>query len=102
MKYRVISLMLLVVWPISVLPQNRVVASVARVEGSVMRVPVRNDSRLWLEGTSNVRDWTCKATEMDAAIHVDAEDASEPAGLTAKAVRGVSVKVPVRMLKCGH
>ena len=29
------------------------------------RIPVRPDSRLWLEGSSNVRDWTCKATTME-------------------------------------
>lgn len=65
-----------------------------------LRIPVRADSRLWLEGSSNVRDWTCKATSMDASIEMDS-DASGRATLEARAVRGVAVKVPVRSLKCG-
>jgi len=61
---------------------------------SVVRIPVRSDSRLWLEGSSNVRDWTCKATAMDATL-----DVSSASGT--RQVRGVAVQVPVRMLKCG-
>jgi len=61
------------------------------------RIRVRADSRLWLEGSSNVRDWTCKATTMEATI--DLEDAK--AGAVSRSVRGVSVQVPVRSLKCG-
>lgn len=61
------------------------------------RIPVRADSRLWLEGSSNVRDWTCKATIMDASIEISS--GRQP--LEARAVRGVAVKVPVRSLKCG-
>jgi YceI-like domain. len=62
------------------------------------RVPVRSDSRLWLEGSSNIRDWTCRATTLEATIEVDASDG----GIGGRAaVKGVSVKVPVQMLKCG-
>jgi len=63
-------------------------------------IPVRPDSRLWLEGGSNVRDWTCKATAMEARIELEDK---MPAGETGQvsAVRGAFVKVPVRKLKCG-
>jgi YceI-like domain len=61
-------------------------------------VPARSDSRLWLEGSSNVRDWTCRATTLEATIEVSepgvARSGSEP-------VTGVAVRVPVQMLKCG-
>ena len=75
-------------------------AEVAMVKAvSSVRVPVRGDSRLWLEGSSNVRDWTCKATSMDATIEVET---GKTGGLnSAKGVQGVAVKVPVRALKCG-
>src|SRR5215208_2677593 len=63
-------------------------------------VPVRTDSRLWLEGGSNVRDWTCKATAMEASIEFEGKRAGDYADEVA-AVRGAFVKVPVRMLKCG-
>jgi hypothetical protein len=72
----------------------------ASIAASVTRLPVRPDSRLWLEGSSNVRDWTCKATSMDATIDLNAA-AGKRGSLDPTAVRGVSVKVPVRMLKCG-
>jgi polyisoprenoid-binding protein YceI len=65
----------------------------------ITRLPVRSDSRLWLEGSSNVRNWTCVAKTIDAALGVETtEGGSSP---TAHSVRAVSVKVPVRTLKCG-
>lgn len=71
-------------------PVTRVVA----VAASAVRVPVARDSRLWLEGSSNVRDWTCRATEMDASIEADMSTPNP-------VVRRVVVNVPVRTLKCG-
>lgn len=65
----------------------------------VTRISVRSDSRLWLEGSSNIRDWTCRATTMEATIEVSSSDTS--ARTSPDVVKGVSVKVPVRMLKCG-
>lgn len=67
----------------------------------VARISVRPDSRLWLEGSSNVRDWTCRATSMEASIEVSISDSSGRSQPHADVVKGVSVKVPVRMLKCG-
>jgi polyisoprenoid-binding protein YceI len=58
------------------------------------RVPVRSDSKLWLEGSSNVRDWTCRATSMDASIEIETDGG-------ATGVKAVAVKVPVEALKCG-
>lgn len=67
-----------------------------------LRLPVRADSKLWLEGSSNVRDWTCKATAMEALIAIDAATAdSHDVLAVARSLRGVDVIVPVRMLKCG-
>ena len=71
-------------------PATRVTA----VSASAVRIPVARDSRLWLEGSSNVRDWTCRATEMDASIEADVSAANP-------VVRSVVVSVPVRTLKCG-
>jgi polyisoprenoid-binding protein YceI len=67
------------------------------VEASALPVTglrVRPDSRLWLEGSSNVRDWTCRATELDATFDLDRSGG-------AASLRSVSVRVPVRTLKCG-
>ena len=72
-------------------------------EGSgTLRLPVRADSRVWLEGSSNVKDWTCKATRMEALIAVDAASVgSNDNAAIARSLRGVDVIIPVRMLKCG-
>jgi hypothetical protein len=67
----------------------------------LIRLPVRNDSRLWLEGSSNVRDWTCLAKTIDATLQVDTANEGDRQGRSSRSVRGVSVKVPVRTLKCG-
>jgi polyisoprenoid-binding protein YceI len=71
----------------------------AVISAPVTRVRARADSRLWLEGSSNVRDWTCKATAMEATFDVDPQTGRS--GVEPTDVRGVSVRVPVRMLKCG-
>ena len=77
-------------------------AASAQEKSATLRLPVRADSRLWLEGTSNVKDWTCKATAMEALIAIDAASAdSRDDATVANSLRGVDVIVPVRMLKCG-
>jgi polyisoprenoid-binding protein YceI len=67
---------------------------------STARLAVGADSRLWIEGASNVSRWNCKATTLDAAIEVDSgfKDVNDlPTYL-----RSVRVKVPVAALRCGH
>jgi hypothetical protein len=82
--------------------QGQTVASALLRSGTMAparKIAVRSDSRLWLEGRSNVRDWTCKATAMDASIDVD--ERRRAGGSEILPVRGAVVKVPIRMLKCG-
>src|SRR5690242_13054170 len=82
-----------------------VLGSLALPAGSVaaqstMRLAVGQDSRLWIEGTSNVSAWSCKATNLDAEIEVELgfrEAADFP-----RFLKSVQVKVPVAELKCGH
>ena len=75
----------------------------AQDKSATLRLPVRADSRLWLEGSSNVKAWTCKATAMEALIAIDASSAdSRDEATVARSLRGVDVIVPVRMLKCGN
>jgi hypothetical protein len=77
-------------------------AAPAQEKSATLRLPVRADSRLWLEGSSNVKDWTCRATAMEALIAIDARSAdSHDDATVARSLRGVDVIVPVRMLKCG-
>jgi hypothetical protein len=77
-------------------------STLAQQKTETVRLPVRADSRLWLEGSSNVKDWTCKATSMEALIAVDANSVdSRDDAVVARSLRGVDVIVPVRKLKCG-
>ena len=76
------------------------IAGVARAQDT--RVPVNPDSKLWIDGTSNLHGWSCKATALDAAIDLDAALAAQIATAPPKALKRVQVKVPVKSLKCGH
>jgi polyisoprenoid-binding protein YceI len=75
-------------------------AGVARAQD--MRVPVNPESKLWIDGTSNLHGWTCRATALDAAVDLDAAIATQIATAPPKALKRVQVKVPVKSLKCGH
>src|SRR5829696_6575046 len=66
------------------------------------RVAVGPESRLWIDGTSNLHGWSCKATALEAEIDLDAVVASQINTAPPKALKRVHVKVPVRSLKCGH
>jgi len=66
------------------------------------RVAVAPESKLWIEGTSNLHGWRCKAEKLEAAIELDAAAAAQVSVAPPKALKRVDVKVPVRSLKCGH
>jgi polyisoprenoid-binding protein YceI len=66
------------------------------------RIAVSPESKLWIEGTSNLHGWSCKAEKFEAAIELDAAAVAELASATPKALKRVEVKVPVKALKCGH
>ncbi|HKO15326.1 MAG TPA: YceI family protein [Gemmatimonadaceae bacterium] len=85
-------------------------ASGARAQGSMpgatesMRLAVRPDSKLWIEGHSNLRDWSCEATALDASVDIDALSAADLESLATAPLqlRRVQVSVPVSGLTCGH
>ncbi len=66
------------------------------------RVAVAPDSKLWIEGTSNLHGWSCKAEKLEANIELDKAAAAQVGLAPPKALKRVEVKVPVRSLKCGH
>ena len=79
-------------------------AAIAGAAGAqeTTRVAVAPESKLWIEGTSNLHGWSCKAEKLEASIDLDAVAAAELATAAPKALKRVEVKVPVRSLKCGH
>jgi polyisoprenoid-binding protein YceI len=78
-----------------------VVAAATAGAQATTRIPVASTSKLWIEGTSNVHNWKCDATTLDAAIDIDGL-AAQFAATAPKMLKKVSVKVPVKSLKCGH
>lgn len=72
---------------------------VAAAGPAVDALRLKPESRLWFEGTSTVRRWDCKATDIQAAI--DAEAGAPAAVLDGrKAVRTVILTLPVAALDC--
>ncbi|MGH7617518.1 MAG: YceI family protein [Gemmatimonadaceae bacterium] len=66
------------------------------------RVAVAPESKLWIDGTSNLHGWTCRAEKLEASIDLDAAAAAQFASAAPNALKRVEVKVPVHSLKCGH
>lgn len=59
-------------------------------------------SRLWIDGTSTIRSFTCKAGEVNAVVEVNGANAI-PGLLTGeKGVKAVQVTVPAEKLDCGN
>ena len=67
------------------------------------RLDARPESKLWIEGGSNVTDWSCKASTLEAHVDIDSSRAAEAeSAVGAEQVKRISVKVGVRNLKCGN
>jgi|SRR5215217_4199655 len=60
------------------------------------------ESRLWVDGTSTVRSWSCKATALDATIEATSPDAVAAVIDGEKAIRTVNVQIPAEKLECGN
>ena len=97
MKHLILTSLVLLTSIGSVVPAQ----TVTRVHNvaTPLRLAVRPDSRLWLEGSSNVRDWRCDATSLDASVDID--DALHTA-VSAARIRRVQVRVPTHALTCGR
>jgi polyisoprenoid-binding protein YceI len=65
-----------------------------------VRVESGRASQVWIEGSSNVKDWRCQATTFDASIALMPGAVSVDAA--ASGLRSIDVRVPVRELKCGN
>lgn len=63
---------------------------------------VQPQSRLWIEGTSTVRSWTCQAPKFDATIETTSPEAVSQVLSGEKAVQGVAIRVPAETLDCGN
>ena len=65
------------------------------------RLTLQPESRLWVDGTSTVRSFTCKATDLDATVDA-APNAIAQLTAGEKAVTAVRVRVEAAKLDCGN
>ena len=59
-------------------------------------------SRLWIDGTSSIRSFSCKAGEVSAAIEASGPNAIAQLLIGDKGVKTVHVTVPAEQLDCGN
>jgi polyisoprenoid-binding protein YceI len=76
-------------------------AAGANAQG-VTRMTLKPDSKVTLEGYSNVHDWECASNQFQADVTVDSTLLTVPMVAVAQPITKVSVTIPVRSLKCGH
>ena len=75
-------------------------AAQAAAQGAKMTV--RPESKLTLAGGSNVHDWVCSSSALNATIALDSSYDTKPLSSIAKPITQVVVAIPVKSLKCGH
>ena len=59
-------------------------------------------SRLWIDGTSTVRGFRCKATTLEAQVEAAGPGAVQAVIAGEKVVRSVTLTVPAAQLDCGN
>jgi polyisoprenoid-binding protein YceI len=59
-------------------------------------------SRLWIDGTSTIRSFTCKAPDVNAVVEVSGANAIPSLLAGEKGVKTVQVTVPAEHMDCGN
>ena len=90
-------------------PQNKSIGILALLStvvltasSAVAPISFQPESRLWVDGTSTVRSYSCKATSLQGEVASTGSEASLAIAELQKAVRTVDVTVPVQSLECGN
>jgi polyisoprenoid-binding protein YceI len=66
------------------------------------RIELQPQSRLWIDGTSTVRGFTCKANEVNAVVEANGANAIAAVLTGEKGVKAVRVTIPATQLDCGN
>lgn len=66
------------------------------------RLTLQTGSRLWFDGSSTVKDFTCKAAKLEAAVVTSKADAASAIVAGEKSVAGVELTVPVMSIDCDN
>jgi hypothetical protein len=70
--------------------------------GAGEQLALQPQSRLWVEGTSTVRDFTCRAVAINALVDARVAGAIPAVLAGQKAVLAADVKIPAEKLDCGN
>jgi polyisoprenoid-binding protein YceI len=62
---------------------------------------VTTPDKIWVTGSSNIRDFVCRAKRVDVSVEAAPEDIARTKSDGLPAVRGAALAVPVRSLDCG-
>ena len=65
-------------------------------------LPVRAESRVWFDGTSTAKSFSCKATKLTGTVEVAAGQAAAATLTGQKSVKDVDLTIPVASLACGN
>jgi polyisoprenoid-binding protein YceI len=65
------------------------------------RMTVRPESKVTLDGSSNVHNWSCKSSAFQATIELDSNYQTRALAELPKPITKVVVNIPVKSLKCG-
>lgn len=76
--------------------------TLAAFAGLAPVLELQPESRLWVEGTSNVRPFACEAKEIDVQVETDQGQVVQRVVAGEKAVRAVVVTVPSKSLDCDN
>jgi polyisoprenoid-binding protein YceI len=74
--------------------------SASAQEPTPLRFAVQPGSRLWFDGKSTARGWSCDATRMEAAVGAALAAPATPIAEMSGKVRAASLTVPVAGLDC--
>ena len=80
-----------------------VLASMAAgAEAQSLQMVLRPDSKLTLDGSSNIHEWACKSSAFVATVDVDTGFITGAFAKLLNPIGSVAVQIPVKTLKCGH
>lgn len=70
--------------------------------GGVVRLDLQPESKLWVEGTSTVRGYQCRAIALDAVFQSDGRYVTSAILRGEKAITGVDLTIETGQLECGN
>lgn len=77
-----------------------VLPAMAQAQESELKLGAQAASKLWVEGTSSVRDWKCDATKVEASVTGAAVPAAASAKEVGAAAKRAVLTIPVAELDC--